>query len=100
VLFGHNGVNSIENKIFESLFPKIYQYILEYKNLNENYKSMAHILQKMESDFIFGKVCTEIYQKIPEINLITIHDSLIFPIKYEKEVKIIFDRNKNELFNN
>jgi hypothetical protein len=98
VLFGHNGINSIENKMFESLFPKIYAYIIEYKKLNENYKSMSHILQKMESDFIFGKVCTEIYQKIPDINLITIHDSIIFPIKYEKRIKEIFDRNKKELF--
>jgi len=98
VLFGHNGINSIENKIFENLFPKIYSYIIEYKSLNENYKSMSHILQKMESDFIFGKVCTEIYEKIPDINLITIHDSLIFPVKYEKEVKSIFERNKKDLF--
>lgn len=98
VLFGHNGINSTENKIFESIFPKIYSYITEYKKLNENYKSMSHILQKMESDFIFGKVCTEIYEKIPEINLITIHDSIVFPIKFEKQVKEIFDRNKKELF--
>jgi hypothetical protein len=60
---------------------------------------MAHILQKMESDFIFGKVCTEIYEKIPDISLITIHDSIVFPTKYEKDIKKIFDRNKKDLFN-
>ena len=98
VLFGHNGINSTENKIFESLFPKIYSYIIEYKKLHENYKCMAHTLQKKESDFIFGKVITEIYEKIPDIKLITVHDSILYPCKYDKKVKEIFDRNKKELF--
>ena len=98
VLFGHNGINSTENKIFQSLFPKIYDYIIEYKKVNDNYKFMAHTLQKMESDFIFGKVIKEIYEKIPEIRLFTVHDSVSFPIKYKKEVVEIFDRNKKELF--
>jgi hypothetical protein len=98
VLFGHNGINSTENKIFQSLFPKIYDYIIEYKNVNDNYKSMAHILQRMESDFIFGKVITEIYEKVPGIRLFTVHDSILFPIKYEKQVREIFERNKKELF--
>jgi hypothetical protein len=98
VLFGHNGINSTENKIFEHLFPKIYKYIIEYKKVHENYKFMAHTLQKMESNFIFGKVVTEIYEKIPEMKLITIHDSILFPVKYEKQVREIFERNKKELF--
>jgi DNA-binding winged helix-turn-helix (wHTH) protein len=58
---------------------------------------MSHILQKMESDFIFGKVIKEIYYTIPDINLITIHDSILFPYKYEKIVTKIFDKNKNEI---
>jgi hypothetical protein len=98
VLFGHNGVNSTENKIFEHLFPKIYNYIIEYKRVHDNYKSMSHTLQKMESDFIFGKVIKEIYEKIPDIKLITIHDSILFPVKYEKIIKEIFEKNKKELF--
>ncbi len=76
VLFGHNGINSTDNKIFESLFPKVYNFIIDYKSINEDYKSLSHVLQKMESDFIYGKVVKEIYAKIKNINLITIHDSI------------------------
>ena len=98
VLFGYNGINSTENKIFKSLFPKIYDYVIEYKKVNDNYKSMAHILQRMESDFIFGKVIKELYEKIPEIRLFTVHDSILFPVKYEKRVREIFNKNLKGLF--
>jgi len=98
VLFGHNGINSTENKIFKSLFPNIYEYILEYKRVNENYRFLAHTLQKMESDFIFGKVVKEIYEKLPDIKLFTVHDSIVFPVKYKKEVYEIFNRHMKELF--
>jgi len=98
VLFGHNGINSAENKIFSSLFPVIYDYVLEYKSVNDNYKSLAHTLQRMESDFIFGKVVKKLYEKIPDIRLFTVHDSILFPIKYKKEVTDIFERCKKELF--
>lgn len=97
VLFGHNGINSTENKIFKSLFPKIYDYVLKYKEINEDYRYLSHSLQRMESDFIFGKVIKEIYEKIPEIRLFTVHDSISYPIKYEKEVSEIFNRNLNNL---
>lgn len=98
VLFGHNGINSTDNKIFESLFPKVYNFIIDYKSINEDYKSLSHVLQKMESDFIYGKVVKEIYAKIKNINLITIHDSIIYPIKYDNEIKEIFNRHKSKIF--
>ena len=97
VLFGHNGINSTENKIFQSVFPKIYDYIIEYKKLNNDYRFLAHTLQRMESDFIFGKVIKEIYEKIPDIKLFTVHDSISYPLKYKKLVEEIFKRNLNQL---
>jgi len=93
VLFGHNGINSTENKIFQSVFPKIYDYVLEYKEINKDYRFLAHTLQRMESDFIFGKVIKEIYEKIPDIKLFTVHDSISYPIKYKSIVEEIFNRN-------
>jgi len=93
VLFGHNGINSIENKIFQNVFPKIYDYIIEFKKLNNNYRILAHTLQRMESDFIFGKVIKEIYEKIPNIKLFTVHDSISYPLKYKNTVEEIFNRN-------
>jgi hypothetical protein len=97
VLFGHNGINSIENKIFKSIFPKIYDYIIDYKRINNDYRFLAHTLQKMESDFVFGKVIKEIYTKIEGIRLFTVHDSILFPMRYEKEVSNIFSKHLKEL---
>jgi len=97
VLFGHNGIKSTESKIFKSIFPKIYDKILEYKTTNGDYRYLAHTLQRMESDFVFGKVVKEIYEKIPKIRLFTVHDSIIFPLKYKKEVSEIFKGNLDEL---
>jgi hypothetical protein len=97
VLFGHNGINSTENKIFKSVFPKIYDYIIDYKHVNNDYRFLAHTLQKMESDFIFGKVIKDIYESIEGIRLFTVHDSILFPRKYEKEVNKIFTKHLKEL---
>jgi len=97
VLFGKNGLKTTENKIFKGVFPKIYEYILEYKKEKEDYRFLSHRLQRMESDFIFGKVIKEIYEKYPKINLFTVHDSINFPIKYKKEIEEIFNRNLREL---
>jgi hypothetical protein len=98
VLFGHNGINSVENKIFKTVFPKIYEYILDFKKVNGNYKFLAHTLQKMESDFMFGKVVKELYDTIPDIKLFTVHDSVTVPVKYEKQALEIFNRHLKELF--
>jgi len=97
VLFGHNGINSTENKMFKSVFPNIYDYVLKYKEVNEDYRYLAHTLQKKESDFIFGVVIKEIYEKIPGIRLFTVHDSISYPIKYKNKVEEIFKRNLKEL---
>lgn len=98
VLFGKNGFKSTENKIFKNVFPKIYDYIIEYKKRSNDYRLLSHKLQRMESDFIFGKVVKEIYEKCPEINIFTVHDSINFPIKYKKNVTDIFNKNLKKLF--
>ena len=97
VFFGRNGFKSIENKIFEKIFPKIYGYILDYKKINDDYRYLSHKLQKMESNFIFNQVIKEVYEKYPHIKLFTVHDSINFPVKYKKEVEEIFNKNLRKL---
>lgn len=97
VLFGNNLDNKKESIIFKSLYPSVYEYIKEFKKITKNYKFISHELQKLESDFIFNCVVTEIKKKIPNIRLFTIHDSIVFPKKYKEEVNIIFNTNIKKL---
>jgi hypothetical protein len=99
ILFGNNIDNKKESKMFMSLYPTVYNYIKEYKYLSESYKSLSHELQKLESNFIFNKVIHEIKLKFPQIRLFTIHDSIIFPLKYKTEVELIFNYHFRNLLN-
>lgn len=91
VLFGKNVDKRLENKLFSNMYPTVYEYIKEFKNLSNDYKSLSHQLQLIESDFIYNKCVSTIKQKFPRIKLFTIHDSICFPTKYKEEVNIIFN---------
>lgn len=92
VFFGKNVKNKI-NLLFKKYYPEVYEFILNYKNEYRDYKALSHKLQKLESDFIFNHVVYDIMILNPEINLITIHDSIIVSYRYKKIVEEIFDRN-------
>lgn len=101
VLFGNNvRSNRKENKIFKNLYPSVYEYILEFKDLQENYKILSHELQRLESDFVFNKVIKEIYETYPDIILFTVHDSIIFPISYKDKIETIYNKHFQNLIKN
>jgi len=100
VLFGRNRETKKENKIFKKLYPSIYEYILEFKDLRDNYKELSHELQKMESQFIYNKVIKEIYDTYPNIVLFTIHDSIMFPMSYKEKIETIFNKHFQDLIKN
>jgi len=91
VLFGHNGIKSIQSQMFKELFPKIFEYVIGVKKSKGDYRYLSHLLMGMESDFIFGKVVTDIYKQIKGITIFTVHDSITYPVKYRDKVKQIFD---------
>lgn len=98
VLFGTNNDTNEENKIFKKAFPTILNYISEFKEIKyESYKGLSHQLQKLESDFIFGKVIKEIYKRIPDVHVFTVHDSIFFPRKYKDIIELIFNNELNKL---
>jgi len=96
VLFGNNNGNR-ENNIFGELYPSVLEYIKELKSLDDTYKSLSHKLQRMESDFIYGKVVSDIAKKYPHIKIFTIHDSVVYPKKYSEEVKLVFNYHLRNL---
>jgi hypothetical protein len=97
VFFGDNKDYKKECKLFKGLYPTIYQYIKDFKDNNGSYKSLSYELQKIESNFIFNSVITEIYNKYPEIKLFTVHDSIVFQEQYKEEVTIIFNSHLKKL---
>jgi hypothetical protein len=98
VLFGRNYKNP-QDDLFSSLFPTIYKFIKSYKRDNGNYKILSYSLQREESEVIFNKIVKKVMNLYPYIKIISVHDSLICPIKYKEEAKEIFCKVLNEEFN-
>lgn len=77
-------------QLFRKEYPAIFKYLLDIKNTNP-YELIANNLQQIESHFLFFNI---IYNKIMKIKenppVITIHDSLIIPRKYEESAKRCF----------
>jgi hypothetical protein len=95
VLFGRNSPNSKADKIFSELFPTIWKFIKLYKKDLGDYKALSYELQRSESNFIFNRVIKRIMMEYPHIKMITVHDSIVFPINYINEVSEIFEQEKN-----
>jgi len=83
--FGRNTV-SIRNP-FSKLFPSIFNFIADYKNTYGDYRVLAYKLQNLESDFIFNKVIKTLSVINSDINVITIHDSIIVQNKWKQQVQ-------------
>jgi len=100
VLFGQNRVNSKPDKLFQSLFPSIHNFIKLYKKENSDYKILAYDLQKAESNLIFNCVIRRIMDLNLDIKVITVHDSIIFQKKWKETVSNIFFNEIFEHFDN
>jgi hypothetical protein len=98
VLFGQNRPNSKLDKKFEGLFPTIHNFIKLYKKDMGDYKILSHELQRQESNLIFNTVIKRLTLDFPEIRVITVHDSIILPLKYKNVVSKIFYNEINRHF--
>ena len=91
VLYGRNRIKNQKpvEALFMELYKDVWDWIVEYKNKNKNYKILARELQKLESQFIFNKVIPKIleWKKIP---IITIHDSILFQKQYKEQLQRIW----------
>lgn len=100
VLFGRNMKNSKADKVFLSLFPTIHNFIKLYKKEKQDYRILAYDLQKAESNLVFNTIIKKIMNLYPEIKIITVHDSIVFPRKYREIVNTIFEFEINNEFKN
>jgi hypothetical protein len=97
VFFGQNRDNSKYDKLFSSLFPTIHNFIKLYKKEHNDYRVLAYDLQKAESNLIFNNIIRKIMIFNPDIKIVTVHDSIIIPKRWKKEVSNIFYQ---EIFDN
>jgi hypothetical protein len=99
VLFGRNKKNYYWDSIFAKMYPKVYSWLTEFKKAN-NYKKVSHMLQNIESDFIFNNLIPRIMAFDPVISLVTVHDSVIVSEHYYDVVKGIFLHTQDDLIEN
>jgi len=90
VIFGKNIDTKKESKIFREIFPTVYNYLKEYKEISSTYRELSHVLQGLESKFIFDNIVKTVKETYPYIRLFTVHDSVVFPVEYKEEVNLIF----------
>ncbi len=93
------GRNKTKNNPFETLFPSIYKFIIDYKSEYGDYRLLSHKLQKEESDFIFNKVIKNLNIINPNISVVTIHDSIIIQKKYEEFAQTLLHSYLSQEFN-
>lgn len=98
VLFGRNRSNSKSDILFSKLFPTIYHFIKLYKKEFGSHKVLAHDLQRAESMLIYNKIIKKLMLIYPDMKIITVHDSIVFPKRYRDDVQRIFDWELSQEF--
>lgn len=91
VLFGRNSSNSKADKLFISLFPTIHNFIKLYKREQGDYRILSHELQRAESNLIFNGIVRTVTERLPEVRMVTVHDSIIVKRQHRQAVQEIFD---------
>jgi hypothetical protein len=83
----------IEYDEFNNIFPTVYKFIKAYKT-KFDYKELSHKLQRIESNFIFNKIC----KKIMYLGIIyfTVHDSVNVKESDYLVTKRIFDKELSD----
>ena len=73
-----NATKFIEvSEIFKSLFPMLFELIMDYKKVRSN--NLAVALQRIESDAIINRIAIgKVYQE--GFSFITIHDAILLPL--------------------
>jgi hypothetical protein len=74
IYFGTNRANTPLTDVFKSYFPGVWASIRQIKH--KDYRHAAHWMQRYESSLVIGSVCDRLRREMPELPLLTIHDSI------------------------
>jgi hypothetical protein len=82
-----NQLEAAEKRIFNAIFPKV-SYV--YNLIKQvDHRTLAILLQRIESRFILDIVTKQISSTYPGIPVYTIHDSIAFPVGLEKNIEAL-----------
>lgn len=96
VFFGKN-IQEKNNNTFNKRWPEVWHWIVRLKRDRKDHAFLSHLLQTMESDLIYNKICKNIKEVDKDIRIFTVHDGLYFSEKYLNTIKPIFDRYENQI---
>ena len=75
VFFCQNRPVTKQAKLFQKHFPSAYKVIFDLKS--NDYRRLAHILQRTESSLIINRIVRSCMLELPEVCVVTIHDSIM-----------------------
>jgi hypothetical protein len=94
-LNGNPERKTLPNLVMKAYYPKIFDFVKHFKNGCK--ERMYDTLAVKESNFIFNTVCKKLYQKIPEIQLLTCHDEIYFEERFYPLVVKIWNKELNRV---
>lgn len=96
-LNGGNTKDDDMNYMMKTYFPIIFELITNYKQDKER-DGIHDLLSQKESMFVFNKLCNRIYREIPNIQLLTCHDSIYFEEQYLEQVTMIWKQELHKIY--
>lgn len=80
-----------EIQLFEKIYPNVYENFAFIK-CEDNYNTLACVLQNIEAELILKTICVEISKQYPDAPIFTIHDSIVTTVDYHEKVKEIMHK--------
>lgn len=85
VLFGPDGARTPVGRVLWADFPSVMQFVAGLKR--PHHRHVAHITQRTESAFMFGRVVPRMQRERPDLFVATIHDSVMTTAGDEEYVR-------------
>ena len=79
VFFDKSCHHNKAGAVMEELFPAVMLAVRRIKR--SDYRRLAHLAQRIESSFVFGRVVPRIMELRPDLFIATIHDSILTTTK-------------------
>jgi hypothetical protein len=84
-LYDRDCHRNVIYNVMDEAFPTLMARIREMKR--EDYRRPAHLAQRTESAFIFGRVVSRLLREHPDLFITTIHDSIMTTAGDEEVVR-------------
>lgn len=75
VFFCKNKPVTKQARLFQAHFPSVYDVVFKLKA--NDYRRLAHVLQRTESSLIINRVARRCMTELPGVCVVTIHDSVL-----------------------